>query len=79
MAHLGHPIVGDREYGGVRPAPAALEQGAAQAVCGLSRQALHARRLRFEHPISGHTLALESALPADMAALLAALDADARR
>jgi 23S rRNA pseudouridine1911/1915/1917 synthase len=79
MAHLGHPIIGDREYGGVRPAPAALEQGAVQAVRGLSRQALHASRLRFEHPISGHTLALESALPADIAALLAALDADARR
>jgi len=77
MAHLGHPIVGDRDYGGVRPAPAALGAGAACAVAGLARQALHARRLRLRHPLTGATLDLRSPLPADLAALLAALAADA--
>lgn len=76
MAHLGHPIVGDREYGGVRAVPATLGRDAAHAVLGFPRQALHARRLSFEHPITGETLALQSELPADMAALLAALLAD---
>jgi 23S rRNA pseudouridine1911/1915/1917 synthase len=58
MAHLGHPLVGDPLYGGP---PAA----------GMTRQALHARRLAFEHPITGQALAFESPLPADMAGALA--------
>lgn len=73
MAHLGHPIVGDREYGGVRPAPASVGSAAARALMDFPRQALHARRLCFEHPITGQTLALESPLPSDMAVLLSAL------
>jgi len=32
MAHLGHPLVGDRSYGGVRPSPASLGAAAARAV-----------------------------------------------
>ena len=53
MAHLGHPLVGDALYGGV---PAA----------GLARQALHAWKLAFEHPITGQDLAFEAAPPADI-------------
>jgi 23S rRNA pseudouridine1911/1915/1917 synthase len=77
MAHLGHPIVGDREYGGVRPVPAALGREAAQAVLDFPRQALHACRLGFAHPVTGDPLVLQCELPADMAALLCALHADA--
>ena len=54
MAHLGHPLLGDAVYGG---AP----QG------GMTRQALHAWRLAFEHPITGQHIELTSALPEDMA------------
>ena len=54
MAHLGHPLLGDAVYGG---AP----QG------GTTRQALHAWRLAFEHPITGQHIELTSALPEDMA------------
>ncbi len=57
MAHLGHPLVGDGLYGG---APAA----------GLVRQALHAYRLAFEHPVTGEPLAFASAPPPDLAAAL---------
>ncbi len=58
LAQLRHPLVGDALYGG---APAA----------GLQRQALHARRLAFQHPITGEPLAFEAPLPADLAAALA--------
>ncbi len=58
LAHLGHPLVADALYGG---AP----------VAGLARQALHARRLAFEHPITGQALDFSAPLPADLAAALA--------
>ncbi|WP_416365880.1 RluA family pseudouridine synthase [Ottowia sp. SB7-C50] len=58
LAQLRHPLVADALYGG---APAA----------GLQRQALHARRLAFQHPITGEPLAFEAPLPADLAAALA--------
>ena len=77
MAHASHPIVGDRDYGGVRPAPASMAAEASRIVMGFARQALHARRLRFEHPMTGEELELSVPLPADMAALVAALAADA--
>jgi len=77
MAHLGHPLVGDRAYGGVRPTPAALSAPAARAVERFARQALHARHLAFAHPISGEALALDAPPPADFATLVAALAADA--
>ena len=53
MAHLGHPLVADALYGGV---PAA----------GLQRQALHAWKLAFTHPITAQELAFEAAPPADI-------------
>ncbi len=59
MAHLGHPLVGDALYGG---APAA----------GMQRQALHAFRLAFTHPVTGRPLAFEAPPPADLVAALAA-------
>jgi 23S rRNA pseudouridine1911/1915/1917 synthase len=57
MAHLGHPLLGDAAYGG---AP----------LGGMTRQALHAWRLAFEHPITGEQIDLTSALPEDMAQAL---------
>jgi 23S rRNA pseudouridine1911/1915/1917 synthase len=60
MAHLRHPLLGDPLYGGVTDA-------------GLTRQALHAFRLAFTHPLTGVSLDLRSPLPADLRAGLAAL------
>jgi 23S rRNA pseudouridine1911/1915/1917 synthase len=57
LAHLGHPLVGDRLYGG-------RTRGA------FARQALHAWRLEFDHPASGAPMAFSSPLPADLRALL---------
>ena len=53
MASIGHPLVADVLYGG---APAA----------GLERQALHAYRLCFQHPVSGLALEFQAPLPPDM-------------
>jgi 23S rRNA pseudouridine1911/1915/1917 synthase len=52
LAHAGHPLLADALYGG---APAA----------GLSRQALHAWKLAFVHPISGVPMAFDAAPPDD--------------
>ena len=74
MAYLGHALIGDRTYGGRRAASAAaLGAEAAAAVDAFPRQALHAARLGFVHPVTGETLAFDSPLPADMAGLVARL------
>lgn len=57
MASIGHPLVADVLYGG---AP----------VGALQRQALHAFRLAFTHPVTGQPLELHAPLPADMGAAL---------
>jgi 23S rRNA pseudouridine1911/1915/1917 synthase len=73
LAHAGLPIVGDPMYGGRRRLPAGASPQALAALAGFRRQALHAARLAFAHPGSGRPLEFESPLPADFAALLAAL------
>ncbi|MEM9168766.1 MAG: RluA family pseudouridine synthase [Pseudomonadota bacterium] len=80
MASIGHPLIGDPLYGrgpglaGVNDDDAA-GAAARAAVAGFRRQALHARRLGFEHPVTGAALSFEAPPPADFSALLAALDA----
>ena len=54
LAWYGHPLVADALYGG---APA----------LGMARQALHAFRLGFVHPVEGQPLQFEAAAPADFA------------
>jgi 23S rRNA pseudouridine1911/1915/1917 synthase len=74
MTEIGHPLVGDPVYGKA-PARARLLDGpAGAALKGFSRQALHAWLLGFDHPITGEHLRFESALPADLAELLANLE-----
>jgi 23S rRNA pseudouridine1911/1915/1917 synthase len=74
LAHIGHPLLGDPTYGAGHKASARRLGAQAQAaLAALGRQALHAAELAFVHPVSGKRLAFESALPADMADLLAAL------
>ncbi len=61
LSSIGHPVVGDAAYRGVRDA---LE---------VSRPLLHAARLGFVHPATGEAMTFESPLPDDFAAVLAAL------
>jgi 23S rRNA pseudouridine1911/1915/1917 synthase len=74
MAHLGHPLLGDAVYGsGFKTKAALLPEEAKAALAAMDRQALHARLLGFEHPVSGEHLVFESPLPADLSALAQAL------
>ena len=73
MAHRGHPLVSDALYGGARRR--GLDERRREALALCPRQALHAAALSFIHPVSGAALAFESALPADMRALIAAANA----
>jgi len=66
LSHIGHPVVGDRLYGrGVVPTGRH-----ASALADFKRQALHASRLSFRHPLTGADLFFESPLPLDMAELV---------
>ncbi|MEO6121103.1 MAG: RluA family pseudouridine synthase [Acidimicrobiales bacterium] len=61
LAAIGHPLVGDSGYGGARPA------------IPTPRPFLHARDLAFDHPVTGLRLAFTSAVPAELAEVLATL------
>jgi 23S rRNA pseudouridine1911/1915/1917 synthase len=76
LAHLGYPLVGDPLYGGRRRLPAGASAAVLAELAGFKRQALHAARLGLRHPASGAELDFEVPVPADFAALLAALAAD---
>lgn len=75
LAHRGHPIIGDPVY--LRRVPAAARLLPAELrgeLLDFPRQALHAASLAFAHPRTGVPLAFQTDPPADMQALLAALD-----
>ncbi|MHC1547746.1 RluA family pseudouridine synthase [Phyllobacterium sp. K27] len=73
MTHIGHPLVGDMEYGGAYKTKAnKFEEPLQSIVKGFNRQALHARLLAFEHPVTGDLMRFEAPLPSDMAELLEA-------
>ena len=76
MAWLHHPLVGDPVYTGRLRRPAGIGPALEQALRGFQRQALHARRLGFEHPLSRKWVEGSAPRPADMSALLAALGAE---
>ena len=66
FAGRGHPVVGDRLYGGRAATGAEL-------LDRFPRQALHAGRLGFTHPMTGAWMNFDAALPEDFAGLLRAL------
>nr|VFK12392.1 MAG: 23S rRNA pseudouridine1911/1915/1917 synthase [Candidatus Kentron sp. LPFa] len=73
MAHIDHPLVGDPVYGGRLSIPAKADAALIAVLRGFKRQALHASRLSFPHPISDEPCAFDCPLPGDFAALLDAL------
>jgi len=79
MAHIAHPLVGDPTYGGRRQLTAGEDPTARAALIAFRRQALHATRLSFEHPVTGKAIDVEAPPPDDMLALLAELRAAAAR
>lgn len=79
MAHIKYPLVGDRVYGGRLLLPKGATPELIEGIRGFKRQALHAARLAFEHPVSGKPVECTAATPADMRALLDALATDAKQ
>ncbi len=68
MAHIRHPLVGDAVYG--------ASPDLADALRAFRRQALHAEKLEFAHPVTGKPMSASAPRPADLDALLASLRAD---
>ncbi len=59
LSAIGHPVVGDEQYGGARE-PFTID-----------RPVLHARRLQLTHPTTGETMEFLSDIPADIEAVIA--------
>ncbi len=66
MAHIGHPVAGDRQYGGRRERSDAGR---------FPRQMLHAETLAFTHPVTGRAVSFKAPLPPDFQSALTALSA----
>jgi 23S rRNA pseudouridine1911/1915/1917 synthase len=56
MKHIGHPLIGDRLY---NPDNRIMD-----------RQALHAQKLTFTHPVTGMNISITSDIPADMESVI---------
>ena len=68
MGHIGNPLIGDPVYGRERKGFKSILE-----TLGFKRQALHAKRLGFIHPLTGEALSFDSKLPVDMQELLSEL------
>jgi 23S rRNA pseudouridine1911/1915/1917 synthase len=72
MAHIGHPVIGDQDYGqAFRTKANRLPKPLRTMAKDFPRQALHAKLLAFSHPVRGEIMRFEAPMPADMAALVA--------
>ena len=78
LAHIGTPVLCDRLYAGHSRITAAelcdgpLPEGVA-ADWSLTRQALHAERLKIEHPVTGEAMEFRAPYPDDFATALKVL------
>ena len=77
LAHVRHPIVGDPTYGRRQRLPKAPDERLVAALSAFKRQALHAARLAFPHPVDGSPVECHAPLPADFESLLEVLRDDA--
>lgn len=64
FAAIGHPVLGDRSYGGTKGRTPLI-----------GRQALHAVRLSFAHPVTGKPVTCKAPVPADIASLIRQMEA----
>jgi 23S rRNA pseudouridine1911/1915/1917 synthase len=74
LAHLGNPVFGDQTYGGRSRQLGGLNYSKTQLAVSLlemmPRQALHAKTLGFQHPVTKEKLFFDSDLPEDMTLVL---------
>ena len=78
MAHAHYPLVGDRTYGGRLQLPKGASPALIEALRAFKRQALHAARLAFKHPVTQKPVDVTAELPGDMKELLQSLTTDAK-
>jgi len=78
MAHMDYPLVGDPAYGGRLSLPSKADAALITVLREFKRQALHASRLSFSHPISEEPCAFDCPLPDDFSSLLDALSRHSR-
>jgi 23S rRNA pseudouridine955/2504/2580 synthase len=64
LAAIGHPVAGDRRHGDFS------FNRELRAKYGMKRMFLHARRIRFDHPIDGRSVTVEAPLCPELAAAL---------
>ena len=76
MTHVGYPLVGDPLYAGRFRIPPAASPTLVQTLKEFPRQALHARFLELEHPVTGQRMKWTSPLPEDLVWLLSLLRQD---
>ena len=78
MQSIGHPLVGDATYGGRQQHAKGQARDGAESLQnllrGFKRQALHATRLKLNHPVTAEPMTYEAPPPEDFAALLAEAD-----
>ncbi|GAB5510366.1 MAG: RluA family pseudouridine synthase [Hyphomicrobiales bacterium] len=75
MAHIGHGIIGDPDYGrGGRTRANRFEEPAHSALLDFPRQALQARTLQFTHPKTAQIMRFEAPLDEDLQTLESLLD-----
>lgn len=74
LAHIHHPVFGDETYGGRETVVSGIEGKKKAEVKNLlemmPRQALHAKKLGFVHPVTKEMMRFESDLPKDMMMIL---------
>lgn len=79
MKYLGHPLFNDERYGGSKilkgTTSGTYKKFIENCFDLLPRQALHAKSLGFDHPVTREKMQFDSELPADMAAVLEKWDA----
>ncbi|MGV8078995.1 MAG: RluA family pseudouridine synthase [Syntrophales bacterium] len=73
LSSQGHPVVGDAVYGRSGLLKSVTDTETRSILRGVKRQALHAARIAFRHPVHGTFLSFQSPLPEDMAGLCEAL------
>jgi 23S rRNA pseudouridine1911/1915/1917 synthase len=78
LAHLGHPVFGDPDYGGreelLKGFDPDIRVRARRLLGDMPRQALHAGHLEFDHPFTGEHLSFDALPPEDMQRLLLELE-----
>ena len=74
MAHVGCPVLCDKLYSGRASVTLKdFSKAPADTTVILNRQALHARSIEFDHPVSKERMTIEAPLPDDIQATIAAL------